>query len=81
MHVFLFCAWMILSPLTENPEVLTKYKWIINHHNCGLGGFYSLQSPLWCFFKRKEGGKNKSSREGKKRKPVSLNGLHRFMEN
>lgn len=57
---FLFYAWMVLSPLTQNPEVLTEYERIINHHHCGLGGFYSLPSPLWCFFKRKGGEKNKT---------------------
>lgn len=60
---FLFYARMVLSPLTQNPEVLTEYKRIINHHHCGLGGFYSLPSPLWCFFKRKEGEKKKPPKQ------------------
>lgn len=60
---FLFYARMVLSPLTQNPEVLTEYKRIINHHHCGLGGFYSLPPPLWCFFKRKEGKKKKTPKQ------------------
>lgn len=82
---FLFYARMVLSPLTQNPEVLTEYKRIINHHHCGLGGFYSLPSPLWCFFKRKEGRKKKNTQttcgEEKRRKALRLIGMQRFMEN
>lgn len=65
---FLFYAWMVLSPLTLNPEVLTEYERIINHHHCGLGGFYSLPSPPWCFFKRKGGGKKTTKQLVEKRR-------------